>query len=137
MKLTLYILFASCLLSTACRKRTSPPCGTPNFSATISTRNFSMGFTTWPFGPDYNDRLSTYQFISSNADFYSEQFDEYIPWNALLNNQPLPVSLTNDVASRLSLRPAGHQLLLSVSLLNIDRTNLLADQDGSVPSQPL
>ncbi len=92
-----------------------------------------MGFTTWPFGPDYSDRQSTYQFIAANADIYTEQFDEYIPWNALLNNQPLPASLTNDIASRLSLRPAGHQLMLSVSLLNIERTNLLADQDGSIP----
>ena len=26
-----------------------------------------MGFTTWPFGPDYDDRQSTYQFIAANA----------------------------------------------------------------------
>ncbi|MFL5788759.1 MAG: glycosyl hydrolase 53 family protein [Flavisolibacter sp.] len=109
------------------------PCGNPNFNTAFSTRNFKMGFTTWPFGPTYNDRISTYDFISHNADIYSEQFDNYIPWSALINNQPLPKDLTDDIASRLSLKPAGHKSLLSISLLNVMRDGLLPDIDGTLP----
>jgi hypothetical protein len=93
-----------------------------------------MGFTTWPFGPGYDDRIATYRFITENADIYSEQFDNFIPWKAIINGEPFPKSLTDDIASRKSLRPPGHRLLLSVSLLNIMRDNLLPDADGTLPA---
>lgn len=138
MKILIWLLFATvCLISSGCRKRKDAPCPNNNFVGGFPSRNFSMGFTTWPFGPDYADRESTYQFIAANADIYTEQFDNYIPWNALINDQPLPTDLINDIASRLSLRPAGHALMVSVSLLNIERTGLLADQDGSIPAYPI
>jgi hypothetical protein len=130
---TLFILFF--FVSAGCRKKTEvTECNDRTFMASFTSRNFSMGFTTWPFGADYADRESTYSFISTHADIYSEQMDNYIPWRALINNQPLPGSLTNDIASRLALRPQGHRLLLSVSLLNIERDNLLADSDGYLPA---
>ena len=133
-KIFICLLCTIFILISGCRKRNEASCPNNNFDAGFPSRNFSMGFTTWPFGPDYADRQSTYNFITTNADIYSEQFENYIPWKALMNNQPLPTDLTNDVASRLSLRPAGHQLFVSVSLLNIQRTDLLADQDGSIPA---
>ena len=130
----IFFLIVVLLSSTGCRKRTEDKkCADSGFSTSFTSRNFSMGFTTWPFGPDYADREATYQFISANADIYSEQFDNYIPWKVLMNNQPFPTDLTNDIASRISLRPIAHQLLLSVSLLNIQRNDLLADADGTLP----
>ena len=134
MKITILFSLLLCTLFSGCRKRTADTCVNDTFISNFPARNFSMGFTTWPFGPDYADRETTYQFITTNADIYSEQFDNYIPWQQLINNQPLPTDLTNDIISRLSLRPSGHELLLSVSLLNIERDDLLADKDGSVPS---
>jgi hypothetical protein len=127
------LLVVLLFFSSGCRKKNDASCAANNFSSSIPSRNFSMGFTTWPFGPDIANRTSTYQFIGMNADIYSEQFDNYIPWNALMNDLPLPADLTNDIASRLSLRPSGHEMMVSVSLLNIERTNLLVDQDGSLP----
>ncbi|HUR10560.1 MAG TPA: hypothetical protein VM012_04290 [Flavitalea sp.] len=117
----------------ACRKQKDTACADSGFSSSFGGRNFFMGFTTWPFGPDYQDREKTYQFISDNADIYAEQFDTYIPWKALINNQPLPADLINDITSRRGLRNPAHKLFLSVSLLNIQRTDLLADVDGTIP----
>lgn len=134
MKIVFCFICTTLILFSGCRKRNDALCADNNFAANFPARNFSMGFTTWPFGPDYADRESTYRFITANADIYSEQFDNYIPWKALINNQALPTDLTNDIASRLSLRPPGHQLFVSVSLLNIERTDLLADQDGTLPA---
>lgn len=135
MKGVYFLSLVLILCATACKKQSPPPaCNNSGFINNFTSRNFSMGFTTWPFGGAYADRESTYQFIKAHSDIYSEQFDHFIPWKALINRQPLPASLTNDITSRISLRPPGHQLLLSVSLLNIPRTDLLADEDGFVPA---
>jgi hypothetical protein len=100
----------------------------------IEQRNFSMGFSTWSFGTTWADRDATYQFIADNADVYSEQIDNKIPWSAWINNTALPAEFTNDLAYRISKKPANHKLLLSVSLLNIYRDDLLEDYDGTVPT---
>ena len=129
---TFILLLIAC---TGCKKHTqTTTCKETGFKNAFTARNFSMGFTTWPFGGDYADREFTYSFIADHADIYSEQFDHFIPWKALINRQPLPATLTNDIASRIALKPAGHQVLLSVSLLNIPRTDLLADEDGFIPA---
>lgn len=130
--LTLLCLFFAIA---ACNKKISPEkCSDPQFLAGYATRPFKMGFTSWIYAPDGAARQATYDFIGSNADIYSEQVDDKIPWQALINNQQLPQSFTNDVDQRVALRPAGKQLLLSVSLLNINRTGLLEDLDGTAPA---
>lgn len=108
-------------------------CESDHSTDVITSRSFKMGFSTWNFGPNEADRVATYQFIASNADIYSEQIEYKIPWKAWMNNSPLPVEFTNDIAYRVSKKPLNHQLLLSVSLLNIDRSDLLEDYDGTIP----
>lgn len=93
-----------------------------------------MGFSTWSFGPDAQDVEDTYQFIADNADIYSEQVDEYVPWDALLNQTALPQEFVDDINFRLSKKSPGQALILSSSLLNTDRSDLLPDFDGSLPS---
>jgi len=134
MKNQAFILAIICVTAIHCnRYPLVVPCGDPQYQFN-NPRHFHMGFTTWQFGPNYADRIATYDFISKNADLYSEQFDHYIPWQALINNQPLPKDLTDDIASRLSLKPSGKKLLLSISLLNIPRDGLLPDIDGTIPA---
>ncbi|MTI88637.1 MAG: hypothetical protein FH748_11785 [Balneolaceae bacterium] len=93
-----------------------------------------MGFSTWPYGPDESDKSETYQFITQNADIYSEQIDDKIPWSALINDTDLPTEFMEDIDYRRSKMIDGHKLLLSVSLLNSNRSDLLEDYDGSIPS---
>ncbi len=100
----------------------------------IIRRNFKMGFSTWSFGPNIADRDETYQFLDLNTDIYSEHIDYKIPWNAWINNLPLPTEFTNEINYRVSKKPANHKLLLSVSLLNLERNDLCEDYDGSTPS---
>ncbi len=109
-------------------------CDTDHSLDEISERNFSMGFSTWVFGPTESNRDETYQFLYSNADIYSEQIEYKIPWNAWINNSPLPPEFTREIDRRVSKKMKTHQLLLSVSLLNIDRSDLLEDYDGSIPN---
>lgn len=98
------------------------------------SRNFSMGFTTWSFGPNLQDVDDTYDFIANNADVYVEHFDGNIPWNAYINDLPLPSDFTNEVLGRANRKLSGKDLVLSMGLLNNNRDDLATDIDGSVPS---
>jgi len=134
LKLIFYILFALTLFS-ACENEPSKPelCDSDQSLDVVTSRSFKMGFTTWSFGPDAEDVEATYQFINGHADIYSEHLDEAIPWKALLNHTAFPTKFNNDMAYKVSKRSANQQMLLSVSLLNIDRNNLMKDYDGTVP----
>jgi len=100
---------------------------------TINERNFKMGFSTWSFGPNETDVSETYQFIESNSDIYAEQIDYKIPWNSWIEGTPLPSEFLNEIDSRVIKRLNNHQLLLSVSLLNTDRSDLIEDYNGIIP----
>jgi len=109
-------------------------CEVNNSLDIITQRNFEMGFSTWSFGPNEADKEETYQFIELNADIYSEQIDDKIPWNAWINNSTLPSEFINEIDNRVLKRINNHKLLLSVSLLNTDRSDLLEDYDGTIPN---
>ena len=113
---------------------TPSTCENNNPLNVIIQRNFEMGFSTWSFGPNETDKEETYQFIESNSDIYSEQIDDKIPWTAWMNNSALPTEFTDEINNRVSNRLNNHKLLLSVSLLNTDRSDLLEDYDGSIPN---
>ena len=98
------------------------------------SRNFSMGFTTWSFGPNLEDVNDTYDFIANNSDLYIEHLDGSIPWNAYINDLPLPTAFINDMEGKANRKIPNTDLALSIGLLNIDRDDLEADFDGSVPA---
>ncbi len=135
---TIIYTLLSLLLLSGCDKKedANPPltCKDDNALQTITQRHFKMGFSTWPFGPDVADKDETYEFLETNADIYSEQIEHKIPWSAWINNTALPTAFVNDIDSRVAKRLDHHKLLLSVSLLNIGRTDLLEDYDGSIPN---
>jgi len=109
-------------------------CIGPKFFNEYSTKSFAMGFSTWIYAANLNAVNNTYQFINNNSNIYSEQIDNSIPWSAWINNSSLPNEFTDDLTRRLDNRNANLPLLLSISLLNIDRNNLASDIDGSIPS---
>ncbi|MEM9646962.1 MAG: glycosyl hydrolase 53 family protein [Bacteroidota bacterium] len=97
-------------------------------------RNFKMGFTTWSYGPNLEDVNNTYSFIADNSDIYAEHIDNKIPWEAWINDEPLPIAFANEITGRANRKIAQKQLLLSVSLLNSNRDDLAEDLDGSIPT---
>lgn len=97
-------------------------------------RSFKMGFSTWPFASSLGAVDSTYQFIFNNGDIYSEQIDNRIPWDAWINGTPLPTSYTSEINSKVARKPAHKELLLSVSLLNTSRNDLIENLSGRVPA---
>jgi hypothetical protein len=93
-----------------------------------------MGFTTWSFGPNRQDVLDTYAFIERFSDIYVEHIDNRIPWNSWIDDTPLPMEFTDEIAGRADKKIAGRELLLSVSLLNTNRDEIAADFDGTIPA---
>lgn len=100
----------------------------------INNRNFMMGFSTWPYGPDSDDLDDTYNFIAANSDIYSEQMDDKIPWSAWINSSSLPQPFVDQVNGKLARKIPNKKLVLSVSLFNDGRTGLKEDFNGSAPS---
>lgn len=96
-------------------------------------RNYNMGFTTWSYGPKAEDVSATYEFIKNYSDIYTEHIDANIPWNAWINETELPTSFKNEIQGKAAKKINGKKLLLSVSLLNSERTDLAEDVDGTIP----
>jgi len=108
-------------------------CEEANRLSEINQRNFGMGFTTWPYAASSESVDETYSFINENASVYVEHLDNRIPWDAWINDEPLPEVFMNDVASRKQKRNSSLDLLLAVSILNNGRSGLIEDFAGNLP----
>ncbi len=133
-----YLFFVAVAILSNCTKdnnqNPTENCVTENFFSAYSSRGFKMGFSTWSYGPELQDVDATYQFVNNNSDIYSEQIDNKIPWNAWMQDLPLPTEFTDEIASRVLRKTTDNQLLISVSLLNEDRSELAEDFDGTIPA---
>ncbi|MHA7057207.1 glycosyl hydrolase 53 family protein [Aquimarina sp. M1] len=121
------LLFGILMSLSSCNKDDTP-------AEPAEIRNFEMGFTTWSFGPNLQDVNDTYSFIENNSDIYTEHIDNKIPWNAWINNLALPTEFTNEIMGKVNRKIDNAQLLLSVSLLNLQRDELAEDLDGTIPT---
>ena len=104
-----------------------------DFFGEYDTKNFDMGFTSWPYAPSIESVDNTYKFINENADIYCEHIDNNIPWNSWINDLPLPIEFTYNLIARQSRKIPNKKLVVSVSLLNFERYDLAFDYDGTTP----
>ena len=133
-----YLMLALCVLViSTCKENPTEPdmprCERIEALEGISIREFNMGFSTWSYGPDISDKDDTYSFLAQYGDIYSEQVDDRLPWQSWINGTELPSEFVSDVDDRVNRRINSNKLVLSVSLLNSGRTELINDFDGSVP----
>ncbi len=128
----LLLLLCSFLLS--CSEEDNPPAECQEFFCEYSSRNFEMGFSSWAYAPTVESVNDTYQFLEENGTIYSEHIDSNIPWNAWINDLPLPTEFTNEMAARAANKIPGTKLTVSVSLLNSLRNELAYDYDGTIPN---
>lgn len=131
LKIGAFILMVSLGCSTDA-EREAPPLEDPVLD-TSEARVFQMGFTTWPFAPTQSAVDETDAFLMANGDIYSEHIDSEIPWSAWINDTELPAAFTDMVADRTARRTPGTPMTLSISLLNLDRSDLMSDFDGRPP----
>ena len=97
-------------------------------------RSFYMGFSTMSYEMSTIAVESTYDFISTYSDIYSEQIEDPIPWENLISNDSIPHSIKQDWYKRAAKKTSSQKLLLSVGLLNVGRTDLQISPEGNTPS---
>ena len=135
-KLNLFLIVIFVMLGTSCNNDENPlaDCENEEFFCEFDSRNFEMGFSSWPYASTIASVENTYDFIRENGDIYSEHIDSNIPWNAWIKDLSVPVEFTNDITSRASKKLPDAKLTVSVSLLNSSRSDLAFDYDGSIPN---
>ncbi len=106
----------------------------PTDEVETATRDFQLGFTTWTYAPTLEAVNDTYSFIANNSDIYAEHIDNKIPWDAWINDLALPTEFTNEIIGRANRKMIDKELLLSVSLLTLNRDELASDFDDTTPS---
>jgi len=131
------ILYISVLMSLfiCCTDERDNPLNCPDndFFCEYESRGFDMGFTSWAYAPTVESVSDSYLFIGNNADIYTEHIDSNIPWNAWINDLPLPAEFTNEISARAARKIPNLKLTVSVSLLDLARAELAEDFDGAVP----
>ncbi|WP_421877223.1 hypothetical protein [Marinoscillum sp.] len=108
-------------------------CYEPNDTLIINNRTFNMGFSTWTYAQSPEARTNTYEFIGENGDIYSEQFDNHIPWFGLFDGRPLPEDAGRDINTRVENQIADNELVVSVSLFNPERNDLITAYNNQTP----
>ena len=116
----------------SCDNDNAPSKDEKAFFSEYESRNFSMGFTSWSFGPNPQDVANTYNFLAQNSDIYTEHIDNKIPWKAWINDTKLPKAFVDEIAFRKSNKIDGMDMLLSISILTSDRSELAEDFDGKL-----
>ncbi len=85
------------------------------------TRPFYMGVTPWPADFTIAEVDTAYAFVNNHCDIVSHHFDDGIPYDEAFNNQPMPISLQQDVQYRKIKTGNGKKIFLSVSALDLTR----------------
>lgn len=88
------------------------------------SRNYYLGFTPYSFDVTSQSLDEVYNKISKDADIINHHFDDGIPWNEALLNQPFDANITADWAYRKAKTPANHKVIVSVTPLNPQRDGL-------------
>lgn len=99
----------------------------------IDNRSFNMGFSTWSYGPTLANVNESYDFVTNNGDVYSEHMDHKIPWSAWMTGAEPPTEFSESVENKVARKPNNIDLLLSISFLNGDRSDIMEDLDGEKP----
>lgn len=113
------------LLWVACNKEDDP-----------KTRSFYMGFTPFPYEMSLNAVNETYARIEMEADIINHHFDNGVPWEQALNEQPFHQAIIDDWNYRKSKTSINHKVYVSVTPLNALRTGL-ASVRGAEENMPL
>ena len=86
-----------------------------------------MGFTSWPWAATQQAVDETADFIRRNGDSVAEQFDNGVPWNALLHGEPWPEKFEAEIKGRVSHKQGLDTVILSLNPLSIARDGIAPD----------
>ena len=86
-----------------------------------ATRPFHLGFTRWPADLTLEGFLTAQNFAHAHGDIVSVMFIGGIPWPEARDGKPFSKDVENNLGYH---PPKGRKLFLSISPLNMDRTDI-------------
>jgi len=93
-----------------------------------------FGFTTFPFEATREAQAATGAFVAANGNMFAIHLDEQVPWQQALDDTAFPADLMEDWNGLVSANTASHPVYLALSVLDIDREDLvLARDDTPIP----
>lgn len=102
----------------------------------VTTRNYYLGFTPFPYDVSAEAQEYVYTKISTDADIILHHFDDGIPWEESLYDQDYHTNITVDWQYRISKTPLTHKKVVAVTPINFER-NGLALYKNAHGDQPL
>jgi len=102
----------------------------------VTPRHYRLGFTPFPHEISLDAVNFTYEHIAEDADIIAHHFDDGIPWPEALAGEAYAAEYMNEWQGRLDHTPAGHDIYLALTPINIDR-NGLAPYRGASGDLPL
>jgi hypothetical protein len=95
-----------------------------------------FGFTPFPYDATAEALSQVGQLLRDNASIHALHFDDGVPWEEMLANQPLPDKVQREWNDAARTAPAGRPLYLALTPLAKDRKSLapgLGGKDGGLP----
>ncbi len=102
-----------------------------------NSRSFLMGFT--PFPNDFTSEAVNEGYTNAleNGDILLAHFDNGVPWNEALNDEPFPQEITKTLDELNSFKQEGHKILLTATPTNQNRDGLANYWNNNGTHQPL
>jgi hypothetical protein len=82
-----------------------------------------FGFTPFPYDATAEAVAKTQEIIDQASNLYALHFDDCIPWNELIKDEPFPAYFQDDWRRLAGNTPPGHAVYVGVALLAKDRRN--------------
>lgn len=114
-KHTKFLLAVALICLASCRK-TGPAVPEP----------VKLGVTPWPAAYTAEAVQQVYDFIRTDCDFVTHHLDDGIPYEEAFHGMPMPASLETEISFRKSHTPAGKPVFLSISALDLSRSQRAA-----------
>lgn len=119
------IVAASLLLTASCGGLVGPEGGYP--------RTYALGFTDFPHNLGTLAIDAVWNLIATDGDLAVVTFDEGVPWQQALDEEPYPPSFQGTVDDKRFRVPSGHVVFLAVTPINERRNGLAGHAGGGQP----
>lgn len=98
------------------------------------------GFTPFPYDATAEAVMRTHALVTEHATLYALHFDDCVPWQAMLENQPLPARLQQDWQDLRQRLPQTHRVYVALTPGDKDRRRLAppcaaTDKPGPLPPE--
>jgi len=113
--------------------------GTPSMA--LSAGEPLYGFTPFPYDYTAEAVMRTHALVVEHSTLYALHFDDCVPWQEMLTNQPLPARLQQDWDDLTQRIPQSHKVYVALTPGAKDRKSLApacgasSDKPGTMPQE--